>query len=63
MVCFEFNAVRTAKMSTVSQFNVGIVRDFNVGIIYIDVKLFTDVASCMVSLASNVGLLMMPAVT
>lgn len=50
-------------MSTVSQFNVGIVREFNVGLIYVDVKLFASVAGCMVSLASNFGLLMMPAVT
>lgn len=50
-------------MATVSQFNVRIVREFNDGIIYVDVKLFADVAGCMVSLASNVGLLMMPAVT
>jgi len=52
-----------AKMSTVSKFNVRIVREFNVGIIYVDVKLFTDVAGCMVSLASDVGVLMIPAVT
>jgi len=47
-------------MSTVSQFNVRIVREFNVGIINVDVKLFTGIAGCMVSLAC---LLMMPDVT
>jgi len=48
-------------MSTVSEFNVVIIREFNDGVIYVDVKLFTDVG--MGSPASNVGLLRTAAVT
>lgn len=48
-------------MSTsVSEPNVGIIREFNVGVNCVDFKLFTDVV--MGSHASNVGL-WMPAVT
>lgn len=38
------------------------VSEFNAGVIYVGVKLFTDVAG-MGNHASNVGLLWMPAVT